>query len=196
LDNRVIIIGITGGFGSGKSAAASFFERKGFVKIVLSSFLEEEAKKRGLKNITRKALQDIGNEWRKKYGGGILARKALEYIEKKKPGKFVVDGIRNKEEIREFKKIKRFILIAIMSSKKNRFNRLRKLKRREYLTFEVFKKLDRRDQGLGQRNTGLQVSACIRAADLKIYNNLDYNAFEVELDKFLKNHGKKLFYRN
>ena len=75
-----LLIGLTGGFGSGKSTAASFFESKGFRKIILSLFLEEEARRRGIYKITRKILQDIGNEWRKKYGGGILAKKALEYL--------------------------------------------------------------------------------------------------------------------
>ncbi|MBI2031419.1 MAG: hypothetical protein HYT08_02280 [Candidatus Levybacteria bacterium] len=186
MGNKIFIIGITGGFGSGKSAASSFFERRGFTKIILSSFLEEEARKRGFQKITRKILQDIGNEWRKRYGVGILAKKTLEYLGKKGIKKSVVDGIRNKGEVKEFKKIKNFILIAIVSSKKNRFERLKNLKRRERLTFELFKKIDRRDQGLGQKDTGLQVAACIKAADFIVKNNLDYKTFENKLNKFFK----------
>lgn len=196
MENKIFIIGITGGFGSGKSTAASFFEKKGFTKIILSSFLEEEAKKRGFKRVTRKILQDIGNEWRKKYGSGILAKKTLKYLKTKRIKKAVVDGIRNKEEIREFRKIDKFILIAILSSKINRFLRLRNLIQREYLTFELFKKLDRRDQGLGQRDTGLQVAACIRRANIKINNNFSQRTFEKKLNEFLKTYEKKLFYRN
>ncbi len=56
------IIGVAGAFGSGKSTAAEFFEEYGFKKIVLSRFLEDEARRRGTKDITRKILQDIGNE--------------------------------------------------------------------------------------------------------------------------------------
>ena len=180
-----LLIGITGGFGSGKSTAASFFEDRGFKKIVLSLFLEEEAHKRGFKHITRKILQDIGNEWRKKYGNGILAKKSIEYIKKNKIKKAVIDGMRNTGEIEEFKKKKNFILLAIASSKKNRFERLENLKRREKLTWEIFKKLDRRDMGLGQKNTGLQVLACLRKADRYVKNNKSLDEFKNNLAKFL-----------
>lgn len=196
MENKIHIIGITGGFGSGKSTAASFFEKRGFRKIVLSSFLEEEAKKRGFRKITRKILQDIGNEWRRKYGSGILAKKAIGYLNKRKIEKVVIDGIRNKGEIKEFKQTKKFILIAIVSNKKNRFKRLRNLKKRENLTFELFKKLDRRDQGLGQKNTGLQVAACIREADIRVNNNYSYYDFKEKLNEFLKNYEKKIFNSN
>ena len=160
MEANSFLIGITGGFGSGKSTAASFFESRGFKKIILSLFLEEEARRRGFKKITRKILQDIGNEWRKKFGHGILAEKAVNYIKKEKIKKAVIDGIRNSGEVKKFKKEKNFVLLAIITDKKNRFERLKNLKRREKLTWELFKKLDRRDMGLGQKQTGLQVLAC------------------------------------
>lgn len=186
LKNKVFIIGITGGFGSGKSTTASFFEEKGFGKIILSSFLEEEAYRRGFRNITRKILQDIGNEWRKKYGSGILAKKSIEYIKSKKIKIAVIDGIRNIEEIKEFRKKKNFLLLAIVSSKKNRFERLKNLKRREKLTPEIFKELDRRDQGLGQKDAGLHVMACQKLADAVIENNGSVEEFKNKLSRFLK----------
>src|SRR3989344_1416919 len=131
MEANSFLIGINGGFGSGKSTAASFFEPKGFSKIILSSFLEEEARRRGFKKITRKILQDIGNEWRKKFGHGILAEKAVNYIKKEKIKKAVIDGIRNSGEVKKFKKEKNFVLLAIITDKKNRFERLKNLKRRE-----------------------------------------------------------------
>jgi dephospho-CoA kinase len=45
---RLRVIGITGPFGSGKTTASHFFEKKGYKIISLSSFLEEKALKRGL----------------------------------------------------------------------------------------------------------------------------------------------------
>ena len=147
LEQKNLIIGITGAFGSGKSTASSFFEKKGFTKIVLSSFLEIEAKKRGIKKISRKILQDIGNEWREKYGSGILAKKANQLLKQKNTQRIVVDGIRNLGEIEEFKKNKNFVLVAIVANRKIRFERLRSLKRREELTWDIFEKLDKRDLG-------------------------------------------------
>ena len=183
--NRKILIGITGGFGSGKSKASSFFELKGFEKIILSSFLEEEAIKRGFKKITRKILQDIGNEWRKKFGHGILAEKAVDYIKRKKIKKAVIDGIRNAGEVERLRKEKNFVLLAIIADKQNRFQRLKNLKRREKLTWEIFKRLDKRDMGLGQKHTGLQVAACQKLADVVIKNNGIPEEFVEKLNSFL-----------
>ena len=186
-NNKPFIIGITGAFGSGKSTAAVFFESKGFKKIILSSFLEEEAAKRGFKKITRKILQDIGNEWRKKYGAGILAKKAIALLKKEGVEKAVIDGIRNVGEIDELRKHHRFTLLAIIADRKVRFDRLVKLKRRETLTWELFTKLDRRDLGIGQKSTGLQVAACQALADVFIENNSGIEEFKNKLEKFLIN---------
>jgi len=186
METNSLFIGITGGFGSGKSTAASFFESKGFKKIILSLFLEEEVKKRGSKRITRKILQDIGNEWRKNFEHGILAEKAVDYIKKERIRKAVIDGIRNIGEIKELKKEKNFVLIAIILSKKNRFERLKNLKRREKLTWEIFKRLDKRDMGAGQKQAGLHVAECIALSDISIDNNCTKEEFERKLYQFLK----------
>lgn len=181
-----IIIGITGAFGSGKTTAAGFFEKKGFRRITLAELLEEEARKRGIVKITRKILQDIGNQWREKYGTGILAKKALALLEKVHAEKAVVEGIRNTGEIEELRRSSKFSLIAIVSDKKVRFERLKKLKRREKLTRELFNKLDKRDAGVGQKETGLQVNACIKKAEVFIENNGSLEEFKEKLEKFIQ----------
>lgn len=185
-NKRPLLIGVTGTFGSGKSTAADFFESRGFKRIVLSSFLEEEVIKRGVAKITRKILQDIGNEWRKKYGVSILATKAQAHLQKESIQRAVIDGVRNVGEIDEFKKDQRFVLLAIVADRKVRFERLIKLKRREQLTWEIFTKLDRRDLGLGQKKTGLHVAECIALADYFIDNNHGIDEFYKKLEKFIK----------
>lgn len=186
LEQKPLFIGITGAFGSGKSTAADFFEERGFTKIVLSSFLEKEAKTRGIKKITRKILQDIGNEWRKKYGPGILAKKAVWYLKSKKIERAVVDGIRSLGEVEEFKKNNNFVLVAIVANRKIRFERLRNLKRREKLTWDIFERLDKRDLGIGEEKTGLQVAFCIAASDVFTDSNGKIEEFKNKLNDFLK----------
>lgn len=180
------IIGITGAFGSGKSTASEFFEKKGFKKFILSHFLEEEAKKRGFKKITRKILQDIGNELREKFGSDILAVYVLDIIEKEKLDKVVIDGLRNASEIETLRKTADFTLLAIKSDKENRFNRLKKIKRRESLTLDIFNQLDDRDRGVLQKKTGLHVDKCIEMADSVIENNQSATDFKNKLENYAK----------
>ncbi|MDO8269386.1 MAG: dephospho-CoA kinase [Candidatus Levybacteria bacterium] len=182
------IIGLTGAFGSGKSTAASFFESKGYRKIYLSSFLENEAINRHLR-ITRKNLQDLGNEMREKYGAGILMRRALESL--KDEQKIVIDGLRNIGEIEELKKEKGCVLLAIVADKKVRFERLKKLKRREKLTWELFERLDLRDLGVNEKITGLQTAFCIALADAYIDSNSTIQDFEARLTKFIEIYGQQ-----
>lgn len=186
LKYKPLIIGITGAFGSGKSTAANFLESKGLKKIILSSFLEEEAKKRNKERITRRILQDIGNEWREKYGKDILAKKTIEFLRKEKLQNTVIDGIRNLGEIEEFRKNGEFILVAIVANRKVRFERLKSLKRREQLTWDLFERLDKRDLGIGEKQTGLQVAFCIASADVFIDSNGSIEDFQNKLEYFLK----------
>lgn len=184
VSNTPLIIGITGAFGSGKSTASSFFSKNSFQDIALSSFLEEEAHKREETYITRKVLQDIGNEWREQFGKGILAQKALELV--RSDDKIVIDGIRNVGEVEVLRKSGYFILLAIVSDRKKRFERLKTLKRREELTWELFEKLDYRDLGIEQEEKGLQVASCIALADNYIENNGSAQKFYERLEQFLE----------
>lgn len=181
------IIGVTGPFGSGKSTAAKFFESKGFSKITLSFFLEEEARKRGVKRITRKVLQDLGNELRGKYGKGILIKKTFQYLKENKIDRAVIDGIRNFGELEELNKgSKKFILVAILANRRIRFERLKKLEIREKLTPPLFRKLDTRDLGIGEKTTGLQGAYCISVADIFLTNNKNKKNFLNKLEKLYK----------
>ncbi len=168
---KIKIIGITGTFGSGKSTAADYLVSKGYTKIVLSKFLEDALTYSGEKDITRKKLQDLGNSWREMHGAGVLGKKAVEHIQEKNIEKIVVEAIRNIQEIEELRKIGEVSLIALLVDRNIRYKRLIKLKRREKLTSDLFEKLDLRDMGVGEKNTGLQVAICIAISDIFIENN-------------------------
>lgn len=186
LEFKPLIIGITGAFGSGKSTASDFLKNLGFAKISLVQFLEEELINRGEKNITRKILQDLGNEWRGKYGAEILANKALALIKQKAMSKVVVEGFRNSLEIDEFRKRSNFKLIGIVVNRKIRFDRLKKLDRREKLNWESFNKLDNRDLGIGEGERGLQVAICLALSDIFIENNRSLNELKNKIQGALK----------
>lgn len=185
INKKPSVIGITGPFGSGKSTAASFFETKGFKKITLSSFLEEQFKKDG-KEITRKNLQDLGNLWRAQRGSGVLAKKALDYIQSNNIDRAVIDGIRNLGEIKYFKQNTNFVLLGIVADRRIRFERVRKMKDREILDWELFNELDLRDLGVSEdQETGLQVAKCFAISDYFINSN-DEIGYKERLEEFLK----------
>ena len=182
--NKIKIIGITGPFGSGKTTAANFFVTKGYQRITLSSFLEEELKKTGVE-ITRKNLQDLGNLWREEKGSGILANKALGFIALNNIEKVVIDGIRNLGEVDEFKKSSNFVLLGVIADRNVRFQRIKDLSNRESLTPEKFDELDYRDLGLtDDEKTGLQVAKCLAVADYFVNSNNE-TEYQQKLEEFL-----------
>ncbi len=121
----VLIIGLPG---SGKDEASKALrDLLGYRVIRMSDLLLEELRKRGLSE-TRENLRSLGLELRSRMGEGALAKLAIEVMAKSPPPRcFVVNGIRNIEEIDEF--VKEFgdnvITIAILASKKTRFIRMR-----------------------------------------------------------------------
>lgn len=189
MQTKPLLIGITGAFGSGKTTASSFFASKGFTEIPLSAFLEAEAKKRNNNTITRKMLQDIGNEWRESLGPGILAQKALNLAKEKKLQHVVVDGIRNLGEVDVLRKEESFILIAVVANRTVRFDRLKANPRRETLTWELFTKLDERDLGVGEKTSGLQGGMCIALADVFIVNNGSRKELEEKMVAVLQHYA-------
>lgn len=165
------IIGITGAFGSGKTSAANYFEKHGFKKMVLSSFLREILEKEG-KMVTRENLQNLGNELRETKGSGYLTELALEYLEKHGIEKSTIDGIRNMGEIEVLRSKSNFILLGVVADRDTRFARIRKMPGREELTREDFERLDRRDLGLIEESeSGLQVAKCLALSDIFVESN-------------------------
>lgn len=187
MNNPPLIIGITGAFGSGKTTVSQYLNKKSFIKLTLSSFLEEEARKRNHTNITRKILQDIGNEWREKKGPGVLVKKALNEVKVNFDTKIVIDGIRNIGEIEELRlSSKRFKLLGIIADRRIRFERIKESKKREGLSWEQFEKLDYRDLGVNESVKGLQVALCTMLSDVFILNNGTIEDFYKKIDEFLK----------
>lgn len=186
LKHKPLIIGITGAFGSGKSSASDFLKALGFVKVTLAQFLEETLANRGERRITRKLLQDLGNQLREKYGAGILAKKALALINEKAIKKAVVEGFRNSLEIEEFRKQSNFKLIGIVVNRRIRFDRLKKLVRREKLNWELFNELDNRDLGIGEGKKGLQVAICLALSDIFIENNRSLGELKNKIQDAIK----------
>lgn len=167
------VIGLTGSIGSGKEVLKEFLVKKfPSYYVTLSDIIRAELEKKK-KAFDRKALQDQGNEMRRKYGDHILAKFAVEYLSRDKK-LIIIDGIRNLGEAEYLKKKfgSSFILIGIDAPREIRFERISKRgEERDPKTFEEFVVLDERDLGLNEPDGGLQVAKCLEIADYKIIND-------------------------
>ncbi len=129
-----IFIGLVGRIGCGKDAIASYLkERYGFVVVRFSDIIREELESRG-KEKSRENLQSMGEEMRGRFGGDILAKRALERAK----GRAVFNGIRSIAEAETLKAAGAKI-IYVDCNAKTRFERVSK---RDGIDFAVFEKID------------------------------------------------------
>jgi len=182
-----MIIGITGKNASGKGELASHLENKGFVYFSLSDALRDEATKQGLDH-SRDVLIELGTEMRAKFGNGILAERINDKIkELKNQGKenFVVDSIRNPGEIEELRKNESFMLIAVDTDAKIRFERLLKRGRAgDAASLEEFLEHEKRENN--DKGSGQQLDKCMKAADKVIRSNGTVEEANQDLDNYLE----------
>ena len=185
-----MIIGITGTIASGKGIASKYIHDKGFVHHSLSTEIRAIAKERKIP-VSRLTLSKLGGDLKKELpGGSILANKITEKIEHelKEKQDFVIDGIRDVEEITELrsfcnKKRIPFILIGIDADQKVRFERLKKRRRHgDPETFSEFKDIDDKEKATGG---GQEVGPCLERADFLLDNSGPVDELYEKLDQIV-----------
>jgi deoxycytidylate deaminase len=135
--------------------------------------------KNGAAPIPRRALQEMGNQWRKEERGR-LARLAIESVVAESEadesiGYVVLDGIRNTGEIDYLRERfgGRFFLFAIDAPASERWDRIRKEQYEPYgLDYDTFVDDDRHDRD-EEIIEGQQVERCVDLADVFINNTED-----------------------
>ncbi|MDI6644059.1 MAG: AAA family ATPase [Methanobacteriaceae archaeon] len=149
------VIGVSGLPGSGKSVVSRIAETMGFEIIRMGDVIREEAQRRG---------EDVGEvavNLRLEFGKNIVAERCVEKIKdingqntQKRPNnndKFIIEGIRSPFEVDFFKnKFENFKVIAVHSTPKTRFKRLKRRKRSDdSIDYDEFLKRDKRELGFG-----------------------------------------------
>ena len=166
-----MIIGLTGSLASGKGVVSDFLKKEGFVYLSLSDELREIAKQMKIE-FTRENLQNLGNKLREEKGAGVLAELVAEKIKSQQYRKVVVDGIRNPAEVNFLRKLKNFYLISVDAPQETRFRRLVARNRESDPKIWVdFLKVDDRDKGVGEAETGQGVAKCMALADFTLIND-------------------------
>jgi dephospho-CoA kinase len=186
---KLKVVGLTGSIGSGKEVVKEFLARKyNMWYVSLSSMIRAELEKKK-HSFNRMTLQDHGNELRRKYGSHILAKLAVEYLQRDKE-LIVVDGIRNIGEARWLKQQfgKDFVLIAVDAPQNVRFERIVARNRpSDPKSWEEFLEVDKRDQGEGEPEYGQHTGQCIREADFVIVNDGSKEEFEKKVIDVIEN---------
>jgi len=127
----MLVIGITGMRGSGKSLAAKAARSLNMPVVEMRTAVVALMRKRKIK-VTNKSLRLFADAIRKEQGRAVSAKLAIAVINKRKPANaVVVNGVRSIEEISEFKKHFDFKLIALVAPVRTRFERILHRRRKD-----------------------------------------------------------------
>ena len=177
---KKVVVGIAGMPGAGKATFNEMARRNGYAMVVMGDEIREETKRRGLEP-TPENIGKIMLQLRAEEGQAVVAKRCIPKIERAKGNIVFVDGIRSLHEAKEFKNhFPNFILIAIHSSPKTRFQRLFRRKRSDDPKgWESFLKRDLRELSVGLGNA-------IAMADYLIVNEGTKEEFKMKIHETLK----------
>jgi dephospho-CoA kinase len=178
--NLMKVIGIVGMPGSGKSEAADVARSMGIPVIVMGDVVRKGVADSGQK-INSKTLRSMMIELRKEYGKGVVAERCLPEIRSHKSKDIVVvEGLRSLNEVETFRvEIPDFTIVAIHSSPKTRYDRLRERRRKDDpSTWEEFKRRDRLELRIG-------IGDVIALADIVVSNEGAHSQFRKNMTKIM-----------
>ena len=180
-----MIIGMTGTIGAGKETLTKSLREKGFKYFVTSDLLKEELEKRGVE-ITRKNMQDLGDELREKHGADVLMKMLLKKVDVNENS--ILDSIRNPKEAEFLRNhLDNFILIAVDAPMEIRFERLKSRgKESDPKTWEEFLKVAERDLSDKNNPLGQQVGKCTEIADYVLINDKSLEEFEKKIEELIR----------
>ena len=177
MPDELLILGLTGSFGSGCTfVSTNFLQTKGFRGLSLSDELRRVCDQRGFEyrqgdDGGRTRLQDMGNQLRRENGGDFLAQRIIANIKAQSgPARWVVDGFRNPLEVEAFRNsFPKFFLIGVYADYNKRWERKRELYNGNSTSFDQDEK---RDSGEDEDpNFGQRVTDCFRGADFVLLKN-------------------------
>lgn len=145
----LIMVGLTGMPGAGKSTAGQALESLGVLRIVMGDIIREETKRRGLQP-DQENTGKVMRELREKSGEAAVAELCLQKILASGERFVMVDGIRSVAEAEAFRKAGDLLLVAIHASRQRRFHLLKERGRSDDpLLWDAFISRDERELGIG-----------------------------------------------
>ena len=177
------VIGVVGLPGSGKTEVAKVAERLGIPRVRMGNVVWNEVRKRGLE-LNEKNVGTIAKELREKEGLDAIAKRCVPLIKEKGKNKkaVLVDGIRGKAEVEEFRRSfdERFFLLTVKASEQTRFKRVSSRGREDDTSsLKAFQEKDRRELSWG-------LGEAMKLADHTIINEGTLEEFHQQAKEILK----------
>jgi dephospho-CoA kinase len=169
MSNNVLIVGLTGMPGAGKSTLAKLLFKKGMPVVIMGDAVREAAKRANLE-MTDANLGNLMIRLRKEKGSGAIAYLVLDRIRSiivssPNVNAIIVDGIRNIEEMKVLGSLGAVKLLAIHGSSLVRFKHVKARARSDAPDKEDdISERDRRELTVG-------ISEAIALADESVSNN-------------------------
>ena len=161
------IVAFTGMPASGKSEAVQIAKDKGIPVIRMGDLVWEETRRQG-KPLNDKNVGSVASALRKEQGMDVWAKRTVEKIRSlKNASLFVIDGVRNMEEIEFFKKELGLDFLVVAIDAPDELRRKRAVARGRTDDSKDLKDLEERDKR--EIHWGLQ--KVIADADIIIENN-------------------------
>ncbi len=182
-----MIICVVGMPGSGKGEVVRIFSKYGVPHVSMGDIVREEADKRGIPR-TPDGMNKISIQLRQELGDNAVAKLTVPRVKEllKKHRAVIVDGVRSLDEIQTFKDAfpdQEIIIIAVHSSPKKRFERLKKRGRSDDpKTWADFEARDWKELKFGIGNV-------IALADYMIVNDNHIDDYRKEIEELAKKLG-------
>lgn len=184
---KPIYLGFVGPIASGKGFLIAHLKDLGFDVYSLSDEVRREARTREIP-LTRENLQNLGDELRNRYGGQVLAERALCSVTNVEKN-IVFDSIRNPSEIALLRSLTDIKIIGVDAPPELRAKwYLQRAKDRgeDVPDLEHFFQASLRDSGYHESISGQQVNKCMAQVDILINNCGTKSEVLAELDRYLK----------
>lgn len=180
----MIVIGITGTLGAGKSTIAEYLAQKwGFAHYSFRDFTVEEVKKRRL-TINRNTMVQVANELRSKFGPGYIAEELYKRAEFSGKNS-VLESIRTVGEVESLRRRKNFYLFAVDAEPRMRYQRICERKSAtDAVSYEKFLE-DEERESKSDDPSKQNLAKCMELADYNFNNNGTHEELYSQIDKVL-----------
>jgi dephospho-CoA kinase len=184
-EQALIIIGVTGTLGAGKSIVVEYLvKKKGFAHFSVRDFLLREIRKQGLPE-DRDSMFDVANSLRAAHSPSYIVDRLFE-MARAEERNCVIESIRSPGEIISLRRKGTFYLFAVDAQPVIRYQRiLTRNSETDRVTFEGFLEDERREMTSSDPNHQ-NLRKCIDMADVVLMNDGTIEELHQKIETALK----------